>query len=133
VIMKGKAYRKVCGNIRIDGQMVWDATAAILGWWHVRWTWEYRRVQITSIVFVDRLWQLNLSPQPPPTGHFQLQTTPQSTMSGRGKGGKVRFYSATCLLGSSLLLTVVLPRRVSERVVPSVTARFFVTTFKVSP
>lgn len=49
-------------------------------------------------------------------------------MSGRGKGGKVGF----CVASLDTFLKFYGPRyRVSERVVPSVTARFFVITSKV--
>ena len=51
-------------------------------------------------------------------------------MSGRGKGGKVR----NRLLGlSTVFSSKYMFYRVSERVVPSVTVRFSVTTSRVSP
>jgi len=48
-------------------------------------------------------------------------------MSGRGKGGKV---SPTCAVDGYSAVNTFLPR-VSAKVVPNVTARFFATTSKV--
>nr|GAT51859.1 predicted protein [Mycena chlorophos] len=65
-----------------------------------------------------------------PTQHQQPPTT-LTTMSGRGKGGKVRPLCSLTVV--AVVLTVVLVVRVSERAEPSVIARFSATTSRVLP
>lgn len=88
-------------------------------------------------------FSLQQQPQQPqachqPRGHLSpylpLQHT-SNNMSGRGKGGKVclHYYKLFSIKCRELFIHRLPHRRVSERVAPRGTGKFFVTIFRVCP